>query len=76
MAKACPHAKSITDGLAWIEKSIAETKFQDLARRCTEEDIYCNCDYCDKEILANPFQMSVKGRFLCDECYSTTGGKE
>lgn len=76
VAMANPRAKSIANGLAWIDSRIAETKFQDLVRRCAEEDIYCNCDYCDKEILANPFQMSVKGKFLCDECYVATGGKE
>jgi len=67
---------SITEGLAWIDNRIAETKFQDMERRCIDEDVYCNCDYCDSEIVANPFQMSVSGKFLCDECYRTTGGKE
>jgi 5-methylcytosine-specific restriction endonuclease McrA len=69
-------AKTITEGLEWIDKRVSEMKFQNVVRRCTDEDIYCNCDYCDTEILANPFQMSAKGKFLCDEYYRTTGGKE
>jgi 5-methylcytosine-specific restriction endonuclease McrA len=70
------NAKSISGGLAWIDKRISDMKFQDAVRRCTEEDIYGNCDYCDKEILLNPSQMSVRGKYLCDDCFNTTGGKE
>jgi hypothetical protein len=70
------NAKSISGGLAWIDKRIADMRFQDGTRRSTEEDIYSNCDYCDKEILVNPAYMSARGKYLCDDCYSTTGGKE
>jgi 5-methylcytosine-specific restriction endonuclease McrA len=66
--KADSNAKTITEGLGWIDKRVSDMKFQDVVRRCTEEDIYCNCDYCDKEVLANPLQMSARGKFLCDEC--------
>ena len=71
-------AKSISGGLAWIDKRIAEIKSQDAVRRCaeTEEDIYSNCDYCDREILINPVNVTVRGKYLCDECYSATGGRE
>jgi hypothetical protein len=75
-AKANAYTKSITEGLAWVDKQIPDMKFLDAVRRCAEEDIYGNCDYCDKEILLNPFQISVSGKYLCDDCYSTTGGKE
>jgi 5-methylcytosine-specific restriction endonuclease McrA len=76
VAKENAHARSISDGLAWVDDRISDLKFQDAMRRCAEEDIYDNCDYCDREILLNPFHMNVRGKYLCDECYGATGGKE
>jgi hypothetical protein len=37
VAMASLHAKSITDGLAWIERSVAETEFKDLASVITQK---------------------------------------
>jgi hypothetical protein len=70
------NAKSITEGLAWIDKHIADMKVQEAIQRCAEEDIYGHCDYCDKEILLNPTHMTVRRKFLCDDCYKTTKGEE
>jgi formylmethanofuran dehydrogenase subunit E len=74
--KANSNAKSITEGLALIDKQISDKKLQDADQLLEEEDKYGNCDYCDKEILVNPFNVSNRGKYLCDDCYSSTGGKE
>jgi len=71
-----PNAKSITEGLARIDEQVADTKLQDADQLLGEEDQYGHCDFCDKEILVDPFYVSDKGRHLCDECYISTGGRE
>jgi hypothetical protein len=69
-------SKSITDGLELIDKSIANINLQVADLFFEEEDKFGHCDYCDKEILIDPFYVSDRGTYLCDECYSSTGGNE
>jgi hypothetical protein len=74
--KANAKAKSITEGLAKIDEQISDPKLQDADQFLEEEDKYGHCGFCDKEILVNPFNVSEGGMYFCDDCYSSTGGKE
>jgi len=74
--KANAKARSITGGLARIDEQKCGMKLQDADQLLDEEDQYGHCDFCDKEILIDPSSVSDRGRYLCNECYCSTGGKE
>ena len=79
LAKTDINAKSISNGLEWVEKRISDTKHMDadqIVEKDEEEEKYGHCDYCDKEILIDTFYKSDRGTYLCHDCYSSTWRKE
>ncbi len=74
--KSSSDTRSIRNGLALIDERLSEIARKESIQHYIDEDIYGNCDFCDAEILINPYLISERGKFLCDDCYSTGGRKD